>query len=367
MKILFLITELNQGGAENCLYSIVKEVIRHPEFNIAVTALFGDGPVATKIRNLGVPVSILGCDSPLTLHRLSGFSKTVQHFAPDILHTFLFHANLYGKFLHLMNRNFSLISSIRVAEKGRAFHPVLEALTWGLSDIHVCVSNRVSAFMNRRGIPSSRLMVIPNGVDTQCFRPPQARRLPADREIRLLSVARLTRQKRLEDGIRILSELARTHPVTYTIAGAGEDEQRLRDECRKYGVASQVHFAGHVAHDQIPSLMAEADIFILPSRWEGMPNSLLEAAACGLPCVAYDVEGISEILSHNHSGLLVPPGEQHSLAQAVESLIKDSRNYERISRNARQAALARPVDKFTRKYVDLYRTMNERKQRSSHS
>lgn len=362
MKILFLITELNQGGAENCLYSIVRELSRNPEYTVAVAALFGDGPVAANIRKLGVPVSILGCDSLLSVHRLSGFAKSLNHFQPDILHTFLFHANLYGKFLHLMNRNFSLITSIRVAEKGRIVHPLLEALTWGLSDIHVCVSNRVSEFMNRRGIPSVRLTVIPNGVDTERFSPSPVRRRLSDREIRLLTVARLTRQKRLEDGIRILSNLAHTHPVTYTIAGSGEDEQRLRDECRKYGVANRVHFTGQVPHDRVPSLMAEADIFLLPSRWEGMPNALLEAAACGLPCVAYNVEGISEILTHNHSGLLIPPGNQKALAQAVASLIENRERYEMISRNARRAALAMPVGKFTRKYVTLYRTITGRRQ-----
>jgi glycosyltransferase involved in cell wall biosynthesis len=152
------------------------------------------------------------------------------------------------------------------------------------------------------------------------------------RPLRLVTVARLSREKGLGDLLTAIALLvAEGRPVTLTVAGSGPDEERLAALAAELELGERVRFAGFVPHGPaIVALLDEADVFVLPSRSEGLPHSVAESMARGLPVVATAVGGIPELLGDG-SGVIVAPGDPAALAQAIGALHADP---------ARRAALS---------------------------
>lgn len=102
------------------------------------------------------------------------------------------------------------------------------------------------------------------------------------------------------------------------IVGEGPERETLDWLADSFGVSGQVHLPGFQA--DIPGILKSCQAFALPSRWEGMPNALLEALAAGLPCIATDVEGVRELLAGGDVGIVIPPGDELALSRAVEQV-----------------------------------------------
>lgn len=189
------------------------------------------------------------------------------------------------------------------------------------------------------GVAPARCHVVRNGIEIQRFaalpRPP-ARTGPR----RLLCVARLAEQKGLDVLLRALPAVrTAAGPVGLTLLGEGPEEGRLRDLAATLGIADAVQFGGLVT-DVLPHL-AGADVFVLPSRFEGMPHALLEAMAAGLPIVATAVGANADFLEDSVNGLLVAPDDAAALAAAVARLLGDPPLAARLGAAARQAAVGR--------------------------
>jgi phosphatidylinositol alpha-1,6-mannosyltransferase len=183
-----------------------------------------------------------------------------------------------------------------------------------------------------------------------------------DRPLRLVTVARLSPEKGLADLLRAVASLAADGAaVTLTVAGSGPDEQRLAALADELGVGDRVRFAGFVPHG--PALVAvldEADVFVLPSRSEGLPHSVAEAMARGLPVVATAIGGIPELLGDG-SGVVVAPGDPAALAEAIGALQADparraglsASSLRRVRRFEPEAQLAEFCARLTDAYPQL--------------
>jgi len=188
--------------------------------------------------------------------------------------------------------------------------------------------------------PAGRIRVIHNGVDTERFRPASPPRTGSETTCRLVAVAQLIPRK----GLAVLIEaLARLPPaprrrVQAEIYGAGPERERLERLARDRGLAPVVRFQGLATHERLPDILAAADVFVLPSLQEGLPLSLLEALACGLPAVAADVGGVATVLRHEANGLLVPPADPEALRAALERLLADPPLRRRLAEEARRTA-----------------------------
>lgn len=143
-----------------------------------------------------------------------------------------------------------------------------------------------------------KLVWVPNSVDTNHFYPGQE-----SRSDYLLFVGRFTAQKNLFALLEAM--VAATPQRRLKLIGQGEEKEALQAMAQQFGLA--VEFLGVLPNDQLPEIYASAWAFVLPSHFEGMPKSLLEAMACGTPCLGSDVEGIRDILTHYQTGILVPP------------------------------------------------------------
>lgn len=203
------------------------------------------------------------------------------------------------------------------------------------------------------GVRASPIDVIPNGVDTESFRPGASRKRRAAFVIG--SVGSLTPVKNHALLIRAAAELiAGGQDVELRLAGEGPEREALESLAESLGIGSRVRLPGYVA--DIPGFLEQLDAFVLPSRSEAHPNALLEAMACGLPCVATRVGGVPEVLDNGNAGLLVDAGDGGALARALAELATDP---------ARRAILGRAArDRACREYglgcmIDRYASLYE--------
>ena len=173
----------------------------------------------------------------------------------------------------------------------------------------------------RRFAPEMEIAVIPNGVDAQTFHPTSA---PAEapRPVQLLFVGRVVFQKGLDVLLRALAMLPSSHDFRLEIIGDGDQREPLAAEIRRLGLEQKITFAGWCDRAAIAERYQQADVFVFPSRDEGMPNVVLEAMASGLPIVATAIAGNEDLVREGENGCLVPTEDAAALAAALTRLIE---------------------------------------------
>lgn len=219
-------------------------------------------------------------------------------------------------------------------------------------DRFVALNPAVVSELTAAGVPRERIVALTNGVDTGRGR----QRDPALRDpARILFVGRLHPQKGLDTLMRAFALLhARLeHPVVLRLVGEGPSEQQLRRLAHELGVSHFVDFAGR-REDVTPEL-DDADVFVLPSRVEGLSNALLEALTAGLPAVVSDIPGNRAVVADGRTGLLVPVEDAVALASALERLLTDDRFRKRLGTAGRRVTERRfGFDTVAAEYIDLY-------------
>lgn len=203
------------------------------------------------------------------------------------------------------------------------------------------LSTRCHSYLTTQGFRAERIIHIPGSVDTQKFRPaPNRRPDPARPERDIICVARLDYSKGIDVLLhawgRMLHAPAawRAHlKPRLRIVGDGAFRAQMEYIVAELGIAESVEFLG--LRRDIADLLQPAWAFVLPSRWEGMPNALLEAMACGLPCVATRVSGSEDIISDGINGLLVEPEQPAELAEVVRRIIEDADLAQRLGKEGR--------------------------------
>jgi glycosyltransferase involved in cell wall biosynthesis len=174
----------------------------------------------------------------------------------------------------------------------------------------------------------------------------------AERPI-VLAVGRLDAQK---GHAYLLAAAADIPDALFVFVGEGRERSALEAQARALGVAERVRFLGH--RDDVPDLLAACDVFVLPSRYEGLPLSVLEAMAAARPVVATAIEGTDEIVRHGETGLLVPPAAPSALAEAIRAVLADRALATRMgqagrARVGREFSMSRMIDEVTGVYDEL--------------
>ncbi len=217
-------------------------------------------------------------------------------------------------------------------------------------------STRMRAYLLRHGFPASHVVVLPNGVDVATYR--SAAHVISMRtemsSLTVLCVSRLRFEKGLDVLLQAWPAVRAAEPrARLQLVGGGDLRAQLEQLARALGIEDSVHFVDHVS--DVRPFLAAADIFALPSRWEGMPNALMEAMACGLPCVATRVSGSEDLIRDGESGLLVPPNAPVTLAAALISLLRDPERRRDLGTAARECITTRfDQRKLTHDLADLY-------------
>jgi glycosyltransferase involved in cell wall biosynthesis len=204
------------------------------------------------------------------------------------------------------------------------------------------------------GISTSRIAVIPNGVNLAQFAP-----YSGPRENTIVFVGTLIKRKGVNFLLQALPKVTSLHPgVQLVVIGEGPEEPTWRALAHELGITQQVAFVGWQPREQVRAWMQKARLLVLPSVEEGLGVVLLEALACGTPIVGADVGGIRDVVIPE-VGVLVPPANSDALAQAINELLGDQSRWMRMSEQARQRA-ANHYDwlKIAARFVELYQEMS---------
>lgn len=198
----------------------------------------------------------------------------------------------------------------------------------------IALSSGLAHEVENFGIATSKVKIIPNGVDTTQFSY-QERDTPNPN---ILYVGSLIPRKGLDFLIRSIPILLKQNPnVTLTVIGEGEQRQEYEELANFLGISDKVFFLGTQTQDEVSIIMRNAAVFCMPSLEEGQGVVFVEALASGTPCVGSRVGGIPDVIS-NDVGILVPPGDEKAIANAIYDLISDTERWKVFSRASRKRA-----------------------------
>lgn len=223
------------------------------------------------------------------------------------------------------------------------------------------LSSRSFPYMTSNGFREEKLFLVPNGVDAEKFHPaPERRPDPAQPERTILCVSRLQYPKGIDVLLHAWSRMMHASAEwradlkpKLLIAGEGPLKSQLERIATELDIMDSVEFLG-LQRNVIP-LLQQSWGFVLPSRWEGMPNALLEAMSIGLPCIATRVSGSEDIVENGVNGLLVEPEQPQELALALQRIISDADFAQELSRQARISILRDyQLSRIIEKCVELY-------------
>jgi glycosyltransferase involved in cell wall biosynthesis len=371
-RVVFCITDLETGGAERSLVELVLRLDRNA-FDPVVYCL-GPRP-ASNARSLpkaslvdtleksGVRVYCFGARHPVQLVSvLWKLRRQLVFDAPRLVQSFLFHANVTGALAARLAGVRHVVTGIRVAERRAGWHLTLARWTDRWVDRHVCVSQDARDFSIREGgLDATKLVVIPNGVDAARFAgvqpcPRASLGVPDGRRI-ILHAGRLDEQKGVDWLVELMpSVFDRCPDCDLVLVGEGPERRRIERLAAELGIENRVHFAGF--RDDVAEILAASDLFVLASRWEGMPNAILEAMAAGKPIVATSVEGVVEALGPLAADQVVPPLDSQAFADKVVATLADSALLRRLGLENRERAQTNfSLDAVADAYERLYESL----------
>jgi glycosyltransferase involved in cell wall biosynthesis len=355
-RLLIAVTLAETGGAQTYVASLLPAL---SGFEVTVAA-YGPGPLREAVERAGAAyVPLRHVRRPLHPWRdLLGLVELVRlcrRVRPHVVHANSSKAGILARLAAAATgvpvRIFTVHGWAYRAHSGLAARGYLtaERLVRPLTTATICVAETErETGLRERTCDAARTVVIPNAVDVG--RAPAAA-LAGDPPL-ILSVGRLKAPKDFATLVRALA-LVRA-PFAATVAGDGPERAELAALARRLGV--RVELAGE--RDDVPRLLAGADVFVLASRSEGLPLSILEAMAAGLPVVASAVGGVPELVEAGVTGLLVPPGEDAALADALEHLLADAELRRRLGAAGRARAAERfDLPRFHAEHLELYRAL----------
>ena len=206
----------------------------------------------------------------------------------------------------------------------------------------ISVSEAVREEMGAYGIDKSKITPIHNGVDTAVFRrtKPKFRDEYPQFERIVLYLGRMIEQKGLPYLLEAAERIHQKEPeVGFLMVGKGKKKEQLMEMVRKRGMENYVIFPGFVDESDLPALYSSADLYVLPSLWEVLPISLLEALSVGLPLISTDAGGNAEIVKDGVNGYVVQKRDSAALEERIIRLLSDDKRREKMSRTSRKIAI----------------------------
>jgi glycosyltransferase involved in cell wall biosynthesis len=342
IPVALVITDLDVGGAERALVSLALR-LNPQRWRPAVFCLDKRGSLVDMLLQAKIQCECLSVRRQSPVQAVVRLARGLRRFRPQLVQSFMFHANLVTRFAAPWAGFPWVIGGLRVAERQKRWHLTLDRLTAVLSTGSVCVSHGVLRFSRDVAqLNPARLTVIPNGIETAPFvaATPLARAdlgIPDDAHLALY-VGRLDRQKGLPDLLEAAEEVISKRPEWHlALAGDGPCRDWLKQRIVDCEVLrGRVHWLGR--RNDIPHVLKSANVLVHASLWEGMPNSVLEAMAAGIAVIGTSVEGTEDLVVPGQTGWLVPPHDAVTLARVLLEAAESPERLKRYGQAGQQRA-----------------------------
>jgi glycosyltransferase involved in cell wall biosynthesis len=366
IRVVYLAHAFMVGGAEEMVLNLVRHL--PARFEPVVCCIHEAGPIGDEIRRTGTRVDVLGLTPGLRRPLdIDGIRRYLRRTEPQIVHTFLLTASLYGRLAAMLARVPIVIGTeVNIYEKKRAAHALVERMLMAGTDRVVVSAESVRDFYVKQvHADPAKISVIYNAVDFSQGRPATSRAavrdalgIPAGAPVAGI-IARLTEQKghrHLLDALSATPALAAVHLM---VVGGGDLRDELGRNADALGLSSRVHFTG--PRRDLGDLLGAMDVFVMPSLWEGLPLSLVLAMGAAVPVVATAVAGIPEVVDSGRTGVLVPPGDATALGVALARVFGDPAFRHRIAVDGQASVLPRfGVERYVETIVGLYDELLEK-------
>jgi glycosyltransferase involved in cell wall biosynthesis len=371
IRILHVITGLEIGGAETMLYKLLK-YSDNSVVTQKVVSMTNGGGLQTSIERLGIEVNSLGMrPGRPNLSSVFQLVALIRQFRPDVVQTWLYHADLLGTIAAKLVPGTGLCWNIRCSDMGPDYYQGLNgivirllALFSPLTDA-VIVNSEFGKFSHiSKSYTPNNWHVLPNGFDVDCFVPNFSGSSAFRKEIRInendILIGHVGRwdpvkghKYLLEASASVLTDIPNAH-LALVGKGLDTDNNELMDLIR--GTDSErIHMMG--VRSDIAEVTASFDIAVLPSLSEGFPNTLGEAMSSSVPCVVTDVGDCAEIVGLG--GIVIPPADSKALAKALISLANQTKSHRRAlgERNRQRIidhfSMPDIVDRYMSLYMDI--------------
>jgi glycosyltransferase involved in cell wall biosynthesis len=349
LRIDWLVTGLRVTGGAEMYVRRMAPLLRHAGWDLRIVTFLSGGNLVDELRNQDVPVVELGLRHRADIASMTLLARLWRSSPPDIIHTHLFHAGLVGRILaHRLGVATVVVHQHGLEQARSASRSLLDRATTAWVTRYVSSCQAVARVMAvREHIPLSRIEVIYNGIDPTPFirssSPAIPPGWPVPTGVKVVgSVGRLSPEKGQRALLEAQSQLILGGIGLHVVlVGEGRSRTVLLDQAQRLGIDECVHFPGG-RHD-VSDWLANFDLFVLPSMWEGVSLALLEAMASGLAVIATNAGGTPEIVLDGKTGLLVPPGNPGSLADGIQRLLTDNS----LRYQMGQAGQARVVESFS--------------------
>ena len=358
-RVLSVIATLDRSGAEK-QFALLNAGLADRGWDAHAVALTRGGPYAADLDAAGVPLTVLNKRLKFDPACALRLRRIVKDLKPDLIHSWMFTANAYAR-LAARGTGVPVVIGERCVDrwKGGWQYAVDRRLLPGTAKV-VGNARAVADFAAGRGVPESKLAVIPNGVPPLDPDPAFRRDLldeldlPADAQPVVLC-GRLAAQKRPEDMVWAFQLLHQCSPhAVHLVVGDGPLRARCEEQANRYGHADRCRFLGH--RPDAARIVAAADVLWLGSDYEGQSNAVMEAMSAGVPCVVSDVPSNRELVTDGETGFLVKPGDAMGFCQWADRLLADDALRARIGAAGRARMRAEfSVDAMVTRYEALYR------------
>ena len=363
-RVLHVIPTLERTGAAKQL-TLLTGGLSPNDFDVHVCALARGGPFAKDLARQGIPLAIIDQHWKFNPAAYWQLRRHVSRLKPDVVHTWTFAANSYGRAAALGAGVRNIVASESCVDPWKAWHHLAIDRHLTKRTAKIVVNGRgVQEFYVGQGLPAEKFRLIPSGVGPAAASTVSREQLLAELNLppgaKLMgAVGRLCLQKRIKDLIWATDLLKVIRDDAHLlIIGDGPQRQILERYRRLCQLEDKVHFLGK--RDDVPRLMPHFNQLWLASGYEGLSNAVMEAMSCGVPVVATDISGNRELVVHDQTGYLSPVGDRANFARFAHKILENSELAARLGAAGKQRmAHEFTVGAMVERHAALYREIME--------
>ena len=340
-KIIHLIQALDNGGCENMLLRTLPLL---SDFEHAIITLDHEGDLSEKFKEKKIPVINIRQKSFLDILAYFRLFKTIKNLQPNLIITYLFHADAIGRIFLQLFTKIKIIPFLRTTYNHKKYWParLFEKITKNFVKNYLANSESVKNFYVKNiGVSPEKITVIPNGIDISFYDKIERNenlRLSLGikpEEIIIICIANLHENKGHKYLLEAFENIYKeNNKIKLLLVGDGNEKENLLNQIKNYVSKNNILFLGK--RTDVPQLLRISDIFALPTLFEGMSNAIMEAMACGLPIITTDIAENKELIENKKIGILIPTKKTSEIERNISLLLGNNDMRKDLGKNAKK-------------------------------